>query len=103
MAPMSIPQLYPDLARMLGSYFSLERAREGAYYRDAVLVFVLTESHGTLLQTLSDARAILASENDLRAFESYLHANGFEFGQLGDGVTARDWLADVVMLISSSV
>ncbi len=103
MAPMTIPQLYPDLARMLSSYFSLERGREGAHYRDAVLVFVLTESHGTLLQTLSDARAILGSENDLRAFESYLDENGFEFGQLGDGVTARDWLSDVVMLISSSV
>jgi hypothetical protein len=100
---MTIPQLYPDLARLLESYFSLERARAGARYQDAVLVFVLTESHGTLLQTLSDARAILGSETDLRAFESYLVETGFEFGQLGDGVTARDWLTDVVALISSSV
>jgi hypothetical protein len=103
MAPMTIPQLYPDLARMLSAYFSLERARGGAYYRDAVLVFVLTESHTTLLQTLSDARAILGSETDLRAFDAFLVASGFDFGQLGDGVTARDWLTDVVMLISSSV
>jgi hypothetical protein len=100
---LTIPELYPDLAHLLGSYFSLERAREGAHYQDAVLVFVLTESHGTLLQTLSDARAILGSETDLRAFESYLVEGGFHFGQLGDGVTARDWLSDVVMLISSSV
>lgn len=103
MPPMSIPQLYPDLARMLTSYFELERTRGGARYRDAVLVFVLTESHATLLQTLSDARAILGSETDLRAFESYLVHAGFEFDQLGDGVTARDWLSDVVMLIASSV
>jgi hypothetical protein len=103
MAAMTIPQLYPDLARLLETYFSLERSRNGAYFRDAVLVFVLTESHGTLLQTLSDARAILASEADLRAFEAYLHGTGFDFGELGDGVTARDWLSDVVMLISSSV
>lgn len=103
MPPLTIPQLYPDLARMLASYFALERTRNGASYRDAVLVFVLTESHATLLQTLSDARAILASDTDLRAFESYLVETGFEFGQLGDGVTARDWLTDVVMLISSSV
>src|SRR3954469_18427945 len=103
MDAMTIPQLYPDLARLLETYFALERTRNGSYFRDAVLVFVLTESHGTLLQTLSDARAILASEADLRAFESYLVETGFEFGQLGDGVTARDWLSDVVMLISSSV
>ena len=103
MAPHTIPELYPDLARMLCSYFSLERGRDGAFYRDAVLVFVLTESHGTLLQTLSDARAILGSDTDLRAFESYLADNGFDFGQLGKGVTARDWLTDVVALISSSV
>ena len=103
MAQMTIPELYPDLARLLSSYFALERSREGAHYQDAVLVFVLTESHGTLLQTLSDARAILGSETDLRAFESYLVETGFEFGQLGDGVTAGEWLADVVMLISSSV
>jgi hypothetical protein len=102
-AQMTIPQLFPDLARLLASYFTLERAREGARYQDAVLVFVLTESHGTLLQTLSDARAVLGSETDLRAFESYLVETGFDFGQLGDGVTARDWLADVVTLISSSV
>lgn len=100
---MTIPQLYPDLARLLSAYFALELARDGAHYQDAVLVFVLTEDHGTLLQTLSDARAILGSETDLRAFESYLVETGFEFGELGDGVTAREWLADVVMLISSSV
>jgi hypothetical protein len=103
MVPMTIPALYPDLARLLASYFRLERAREGAHYRDAVLVFVLTESHGTLLQTLSDARAVLGSETDLRAFESYLVERGLDFDQLGEGVRARDWLADVVMLISSSV
>ena len=45
----------------------LERGRNGAYYRDAVLVIVLTESHATLLQTLSDARAILGSETEVRA------------------------------------
>lgn len=101
--PLTIPQLYPDLARLLQSYFELERARAGANYRDAVLVFVLTESHATLLQTLSDARAILASDTDLRAFESFLVESGFDFGQLGAGVTARDWLSDVVMLIASSV
>ena len=101
--PLTIPELYPDLARMLASYFSLERGRSGAVYRDAVLVFVLTESHGTLLQTLSDARAILGSETDLRAFESYLGDNGFDFAELGSGVTAKDWLSDVVMLIASSV
>ena len=103
MAPMTIPQLYPDLARLLDAYFALERTRDGARYQDAVLVFVLTEAHGTLLQTLSDARAVLASDTDLGAFESYLVETGFEFGQLGHGVTARDWLADVVMLIASSV
>jgi hypothetical protein len=102
-APLTIPELFPDLARLLGSYFALERVRNGARYQDAVLVFVLTESHGTLLQTLSDARAVLGSETDLRAFEAYLVETGFEFGQLGHGVTARDWLADVVMLIASSV
>ena len=101
--PLTIPQLYPDLARLLRSYFELERARAGANYRDAVLVFVLTESHATLLQTLSDARAILGSDTDLRAFESFLVESGFDFGQLGDGVTARDWLSDVVILIASSV
>ena len=99
----TIPELYPDLARLLCAYFSMERGRNGAYYRDAVLVFVLTESHATLLQTLSDARAIMGSETDLRAFESYLAENGFDFGQLGDGITTRDWLSDVVMLIASSV
>jgi len=103
MSALTIPQLYPDLARLLSAYFALERSRNGAHYRDAVLVFVLTESHATLLQTLSDARAILASETDLRAFESYLREAGFEFGTLGDGVTARDWLSDVVALIASSV
>ena len=103
MASMTIPQLYPDLARLLDAYFSLERTRQGAYFRDAVLVFVLTESHGILLQTLSDARAILGSEAELRAFEAYLVGAGFDFRQLGDGVTARGWLADVVMLITSSV
>ena len=100
---MTIPQLYPDLARLIDAYFTLERTRDDARYQDAVLVFVLTESHGTLLQTLSDARAILGSETDLRAFESYLVETGLDFGQLGDGVSARDWLSDVVMLISSSV
>ena len=103
MAAPTIPQLYPDLARLLETYFSLERTRNGAYFRDAVLVFVLTESHGTLLQTLSDARAILASDADLRAFEAYLRETGCDFSELGDGVTARDWLSDVVMLIASSV
>lgn len=103
MPQLTIPELYPDLASLLSSYFTLERAREGARYQDAVLVFVLTESHGTLLQTLSDARAILGSETDLRAFGSYLVATGFDFAQLGDGVTPRDWLTDVVMLIASSV
>ena len=103
MAALTIPQLYPDLARLLESYFSLERTRNGASFRDAVLVFVLTESHGTLLPTLSDARAILASEADLHAFEAYLKDASCDFAELGDGVTARDWLSDVVMLISSSV
>lgn len=103
MGPLTIPQLYPDLARLLSAYFALERTRNGAHYRDAVLVFVLTESHGTLLQTLSDARAILGSETDLLAFESYLIQTGFTFRQLGDGVTARDWLTDVVTLIAQSV
>ncbi|NUP56183.1 MAG: hypothetical protein HOQ19_10140 [Gemmatimonadaceae bacterium] len=103
MSALTIPQLYPDLARLLSAYFALERSRNGARYRDAVLVFVLTESHATLLQTLSDARAILGSETDLRAFEAFLVETGFEFGELGDGVTARDWLSDVVMLIASSV
>lgn len=100
---MTIPDLYPDLVRLLSAYFTLERARNGAHYQDAVLVFVLTESHATLLQTLSDARAILGSETDLLAFESYLVEAGFHFGQLGDGVTARDWLADVAALVSSAV
>ena len=42
-------------------------------------------------------------QGDLRAFESYLVVTGFDFGQLGPGVTARDWLSDVVLLIASSV
>lgn len=100
---MTIPELYPDLARLITDYFSLERARSGARYQDAVLAFVLTESHPTLLQTSSDARAILASESELAAFEFYLAENGYSFAELGDGVTASDWLADVNTLISTSV
>lgn len=100
---MTIPELYPDLARLLGEYFSLENARNGARYRDAVLVFILTEPHGTLLQTASDARAILAVDAELRAFESYVRAQGLDFASLGPGVTAEDWLADVVNLLGSAV
>jgi hypothetical protein len=100
---MTIPELYPDLARLLIDYFSLERARDGSRYQDAVLAFALTESHGTLLQTASDARAVLESESDLRAFESYLSEMGFDFGQLGPGVKAQDWLSDVDMLIRSAL
>ena len=100
---MTIPQLYPDLARLLGEYFSLENARNGARYRDAVLVFVLTESHGTLLQTASDARAILAVDSELEAFDAFVREQGLDFASLGPGVTAEDWLADVVNLIGSSV
>ena len=100
---MTIPELYPDLARLLAEYFSLENARDGAYYRDAVLVFVLTEAHGTLLQAASDARAILAVDSELQAFEAYLAQAGLDFSALGVGVTAEDWLADVVTLIASSV
>lgn len=100
---MTIPQLYPDLARLLSDYFTLERERDGSRYQDAVLAFALTETHATLLRTLSDARTILDSESELAAFEHYLAGQGFDFGKLGDGVTGRDWLSDVVMLISSSV
>ena len=100
---MMIPDIYPELARLLADYFTLERARDGSTYRDAVLAFALTESHGTLLRTASDARTILASPAELEAFEYYLREMGFDFGQLGDGVTGRDWLADVVTLIASSV
>lgn len=100
---MTIPELYPDLTRLLGEYFSLENARNGARYRDAVLVFVLTESHPTLLQTASDARAILAVDSELEAFEAYVRQQGLDFSALGVGVTVEDWLADVVNLIASSV
>ena len=100
---MTIPEIYPDLARLLAEYFSLEQTRDGARYRDAVLVFVLTESHPTLLQAASDARAILSSESELRAFEAFLGEAGLHFSELGSGVTAADWLTDVVSLISSSV
>jgi hypothetical protein len=100
---MTIPEIYPDLARLLAEYFSRELAREGAVYQDAVLAFVLTESHETLLRTASDARFILEHEPELRALESYLADKGFDFGQLGPGVTAQDWLNDVVNLISSSL
>lgn len=100
---MTIPDLYPDLARLLGEYFSLENARNGARYRDAVLVFILTESHGTLLQTASDARAILAVDSELEAFEAFLRESGLDFNALGAGVTAEDWLADVVSLLGSAV
>jgi len=64
---------------------------------------VLTESHEVLLQTKSDAKAILSSESELRAFESYLGETGLKFSELGAGVTAADWLTDVMSLISSSV
>jgi hypothetical protein len=100
---VTIPELYPDLARLLADYFSGERGRNGARYQDAVLAFALTEPYLTLLQTASDARAILESESELSAFDVFLQASGYDFDQLGDGVTARDWLSDVVMLISSSV
>jgi hypothetical protein len=68
-----------------------------------VLAFALTETHGTLLQTASDARAILDSPADLAAFEHYLSASGYRFSDLGDGITATGWLEDVVMLIASAV
>lgn len=68
-----------------------------------MLAFALTEPYLTLLQTASDAKAIIESEPDLAAFEAFLAEQGYDFAQLGDGVTARDWLSDVVMLISSSV
>lgn len=100
---MTIPELYPDLARLLSEYFSLESRRNGARYRDAVLVFVLTEPHATLLQASSDAKAILAVDGELRAFEAFVRENGLDFSTLGVGVTAEDWLADVVSLIASSV
>ncbi len=100
---MTIPELYPDLARLLGEYFSLENARNGAHYRDAVLVFVLTESHPTLLRTASDARAILAVDAELQAFEAYVREEGLDFETLGPGVTAEDWLADDVNLTAPSV
>jgi contact-dependent growth inhibition (CDI) system CdiI-like immunity protein len=100
---MTIPELYPDLARLLGEYFSLESQRNGARYRDAVLVFVLTEPHSTLLQTVSDAKAILAVDSELAAFESFVRDMGLDFATLGEGVTIEDWLADVIALISGSV
>jgi hypothetical protein len=100
---VTIPELYPDLARLLADYFSRERSRNGARYQDAVLAFALTEPYLTLLQTASDAKAILESEADLAAFEGFLRDSNYDFAELGDGVTARDWLSDVVMLISSAV
>ena len=100
---MTIPELYPDLARLLAEYFSLEKARDGARYQDAVLVFVLTEPHERLLQALSDARSILGSDSELRAFEAFLAETGLDFSELGPGMTAGDWLSDVVALIASSV
>jgi hypothetical protein len=100
---MTIPELYPDLARLLVDYFSRERARNGARHQDAVLAFALTEPYVTLLQTASDARAIVESKSELAAFEAFLREMGYDFGQLGDGVTASDWLSDVVTLISSAV
>jgi hypothetical protein len=100
---MTIPELYPDLARLLADYFTLERERNGSWYQDAVLAFALTESHGTLLQTASDAKAILESQSELEAFEHYLAEMGWDFGDLGAGVTPRDWLSDVVTLIASAV
>ncbi len=100
---ITIPDLYPDLARLLADYFTGERGRDGAHYQDAVLAFAITESHPTLLQTVSDARAILESPGELAAFEYYLSESGYRFGELGDGVTASDWLSDVVMLIASAV
>ena len=100
---MTIPELYPDLARLLGEYFSLESKRNGARYRDAVLVFVLTEPHSTLLQTASDAKAILAVDSELAAFEAFVRELGLDFSTLGEGVTVEDWLADVVTVIGASV
>jgi hypothetical protein len=100
---MTIPELYPDLSRLLAEYFSRELAREGALYQDAVLAFVLTESHETLLRTKSDAQFILEHEPELRVLESFLAERGFHFGQLGPGVTAQDWLGDVASLISTSL
>ena len=100
---MTIPEVYPDLARLLSEYFSRELARERALYQDAVLAFVLTESHETLLRTKSDARTILETDSELRALESFLAEKGFDFAQLGPGVTAQDWLSDVVTLISTSL
>ena|SRR2546423_12822175 len=100
---ITIPELYPDLARLLTEYFTRERARNGAHYQDAVLAFALTEPYVTLLQTASDARAILESEPELAAFQYFLNEMGYDFGQLGEGVTARDWLSDVVLLITSAV
>ncbi len=100
---MTIPEIYPDLARLLGEYFSLESRRNGAEYRDAVLVFVLTEPHGTLLQAKSDAVAILAVDSELKAFDAFVKEKGLDFSTLGVGVTVEDWLADVIALIGSSV
>ena len=100
---MTIPELYPDLTRLLSEYFSLESRRDGAQYRDAVLVFVLTEPHGTLLQAKSDAIAILTVDSELDAFRAYVSEMGLDFSTLGVGATVEDWLADVVSLIASSV
>lgn len=100
---MTIPELYPDLARLLSEYFSLESSRNGARYRDAVLVFVLTEPHSTLLQAASDAKAILAIDSELAAFEAFVHEMGLDFATLGEGATVEDWLADVIALIAGSV
>ena len=100
---MTIPEIYPELARLLADYFSLERAREGSRYQDAVLAFALTESHATLLRTASDARTILQSDAELEAFESFQAEMGFDLSELGDGVTARDWLSDVAALLASAV
>lgn len=88
---------------LLADYFSGERARDGARYQDAVLAFALTESHPRILQTASDARAILGSESELAAFERYLAEMDYDFGELGEGVTASDWLSDVATLLASSV
>ena len=79
------------------------RDGDGARYRDAVLVFILTESHPTLLQTASDARAILAVDSELEAFEAYVREMGLDFAALGERVTVEDWLADVVNLLGSAV
>jgi hypothetical protein len=100
---MTIPELYPDLARLLGEYFSLESRRDGAQFRDAVLVFVLTEPHSTLLQAKSDAVAILAVDSELAAFEAFVREMGLDFSTLGVGIGVEDWLADVIALIGSSV